>query len=151
MAYIPADARWYLAEMIEDMAIEGEDQHIVHVNLVLVRADSPTAAYTEAMALGTAGEVAYENTDGQRVTVTFRGLRDLNVIHDALEHGAELIFEEHIGLTAAHIDALIRPKARLGIFRPRRVPRGLKYGANVIVDEMPDDGSAADRSAAATQ
>ncbi len=38
------------------------------------------------------GAAAY----GRSVTITYRGLRDLNVIYDELEHGAELIFTRHI-------------------------------------------------------
>ncbi len=150
MAYIPADAQWYLAEIVEDIMITGEEGHVVHVNLVLVRADSPDNAYEAAMALGKEGEAAYKNTDGHWVTVTFRGLRDLHVIHDALDHGAELLYEQQLGLTEAQIDALIRPKEQLGIFRPRRAPQGPKFAAKAIVDELPHEVSEVDGSEAAT-
>lgn len=121
MAYIPEDAKWYLAEIIEEFTIEDDLDTIVHINLVLVRADSPEEAYTNALDLGKEGEMIYQNTDNKQVTVTFRGLRDLNVIHDELEHGAELIYEERLGLSKEEVNRLVRDKEDLGIFTPYNV------------------------------
>jgi hypothetical protein len=41
MAYIPKDAKWYIAELVMEFQIEGESRNVVHVNIVLIRADSP--------------------------------------------------------------------------------------------------------------
>ena len=81
MAYIPESAKWYLAEIVEEIIVEGDARNVVHTNLVLVRADSPEEAYEKAVQLGTAVEMSYENLAGKRVTFRFRGLHDLNVIH----------------------------------------------------------------------
>lgn len=89
MGYIPADATWYLAEIVEQIAVEGYPRFTVHTNTVLIRADSPEDAYTRAVELGTSHQMAYENPDGKQVTFTFRGLRELVVIHEKLEDGAE--------------------------------------------------------------
>jgi hypothetical protein len=67
-------------------------RNVVHTNMILVRADSPEEAYQKAVQLGTARQQSYENPAGKRVECRFRGLRDLNGIHDELEHGAELGF-----------------------------------------------------------
>jgi hypothetical protein len=90
MGYIPKDTKWYLADIVQEITVEGDPRNVVHTNLVLIRADSPEEAYEKAMELGTAGDQSWENADGKRVTFRFRGLRELNVIHDELEHGAEL-------------------------------------------------------------
>jgi len=45
MSHIPPDAKWYLAEIVEEFRIESEPDNIVHTNMVLVRADSPEEAY----------------------------------------------------------------------------------------------------------
>ncbi|MBX3062276.1 MAG: DUF4288 domain-containing protein [Anaerolineae bacterium] len=118
MGYIPSDAKWYLAEIVQEMLIEGESDTVVDVNFNLVRADSPDEAYQKAVELGRNGESTYENTDGKEVRVVFRGLRDLNVIHDELEHGAELIYERKVGLTQAQVQTLSTPKEQLGVFQP---------------------------------
>src|SRR5580692_3729936 len=98
MGYIPEDAKSYLAEIVEQITVDGDPCNVVHTNLVLVRADSPEEAYHKATESGIAGETSYENSDGKRVSINFRGLHDLNVIHDELEHGAEIIFSEDLGM-----------------------------------------------------
>jgi hypothetical protein len=49
-------------------------------------------AYAKANESGTAAQIPYENPGGKIVTITYRGLRHLNVNHDELEHGAELAY-----------------------------------------------------------
>jgi hypothetical protein len=95
MGYIPPDAKWYLAEIVQQITVEGDPNNVVHNNMVLVRADSPEDAYARAVELGAARELSYENPEGKGVTIRFKGLHDLNVIHDELEHGAELIYSEY--------------------------------------------------------
>lgn len=119
MPYIPPNAKWYLADMVEEITIEDEPNNMVHINLVLVRADFPEEAYEKALELGKESEISYLNTDGKWVRIIFRGLRGLNVIHDELEHGAELLYEEKIGLSDLDVRNLIRPKEALNVFAPR--------------------------------
>ena len=42
MGYIPPDAKWYLAEIVQQISVEGDPRRVVHTNLVLVRGDCPT-------------------------------------------------------------------------------------------------------------
>jgi hypothetical protein len=98
-AFIPKDAKWYIAEIIQDFRFEDGSESLVHINFVLVRADSPEEAYSNALALGKDGEISYKNTDGVGVNVAFRGLHDLNIIHDELEHGAEILYERRLSGT----------------------------------------------------
>lgn len=81
-----------MAEIVEEITVVDDPRNVVHRNLRLVRADSPEEAYQKAIDLGTASDRSYENINGQRVTTRFRGLCYLNVIHDGLEHGAELSY-----------------------------------------------------------
>src|SRR5580658_3078921 len=119
MAYIPRDAKWYLVEIVEEIRIESEPENIVHTNTILVRADSPEEAYQSALALGKEGEMTYTNPDGKNVQVYFRGLRDLNVIHGELEHGAELIYEKRTGMSESDLARWVSAKDDLGAFVPR--------------------------------
>ena len=120
MAYIPADAKWYLAEIVMHITVEGDPRNVVHTNLVLVRADSPEEAYEKATELGVAGETQYESPAGRQVNIRFRGLHDLNVIHDEWEHGAEIIFSEVLGLDEAAIRKWVTSKEELGILSRAR-------------------------------
>jgi Domain of unknown function (DUF4288) len=119
MAYIPPDAKWYLAEIVEELRIESEPENIVHTNLVLVRADSPEEAYQLALDLGREAEMTYTNPYGKSVRVYFRGLRDLNVIHGELEHGTELIYDRQTGMSETDLANWVSAKENLGVFTPR--------------------------------
>lgn len=119
MGYIPPGAKWYLAEIVEEFAISGERDNIVHTNTVLVRADSPEEAYDRAVQLGRDGEDMYTNPDGKQIRVSYRGLRDLNVIHGDLEHGTELIYGKRVGMSEAELAQWVSSKDELGVFKPR--------------------------------
>src|SRR5437879_2889197 len=148
MGYIPKSAKWYLAEIVQQITVDGDPRNVVHTNLVLVRADSPQEAYQKAVELGTAGEQSYENIDGKRVTFRFRGLHDLNVIFGELEHGAELSYSEDIDMDEAALCEWLTPKNELGIFQPIIPSTGPDYRSRDIVEKIyerfpnlrPDDG-----------
>ena len=120
MGYVPLNAKWYLAEIVQVILVEGDPRNVVHTNVVLVRADSPEQAYGKAVELGIAAESSYENPEGNRVTCTYRGLRDLNVIHDDLEHGTELIYSEQTDMDERAIQQWVSPKEELGVFAPAK-------------------------------
>ena len=122
MGYIPPDAKWYVAEIVEEFTFEGESENAVHTNLVLVRADSPDEAYEKAIDLGKENECSYQNPEGVAVRVRFRGLRDLNVIHGDLAHGTELIYGEQKGMSERDLAKWVTPKEQLGAFAPIRNP-----------------------------
>ncbi len=136
MGFIPKDAKWYVADIVEEIRVEGDRRNVVHRNLVLVRADAPDEAYEKAVALGKKGNTRYKNAEGKMVTIRFRGLRDLNVIHDELEHGAEIIFDRDIAVSEKKIKSWILPKRRLGVFAPIRPHGGPDYGSAEIIQEV---------------
>jgi hypothetical protein len=118
MGFIPKDARWYLADIILEHIVEGDPRNLVHVNTHLVEAESPEQAHEKALALGRGSEHEYTNTIGRRVRVVFRGLRELNIIHESLEDGAELAYSETVGVPEEQLRGWITPKERLGVFAP---------------------------------
>jgi hypothetical protein len=127
MGFIPKDARWYLADLVLEHRIDGQGQNVVHVNTHLVEAGSPDEAYEKALALGRGGEHEYENVDGRQVRVVFRGLRELNVIHEPLEDGAEIIYTEDVGVPEEQLREWVRPRERLGVFAPIEAKHGPDY------------------------
>ena len=86
------------------------------------------------MELGAAGEQSYENPEGQTVKFHFRGLHDLNVIHDKLEHGAELIYWENLNWDEAAIRDWVTSKENLGIFQPIMPSKGPNYLSREIME-----------------
>ncbi|MDY6900023.1 MAG: DUF4288 domain-containing protein [Cyanobacteriota bacterium] len=138
MAYIPEDTEWYLAEIVMECKIEGEPRNVVHVNIILVRADSPQEAFEKAEQLGKEDKNSYLNSKNQQATWFYRGLRNLYVIHDDLEHGAELIFEEEIGIPEDKIQDMLKDKSELSVFRERQPRDSSKpdYANQEILEEV---------------
>ncbi|HEV2379882.1 MAG TPA: DUF4288 domain-containing protein [Terriglobia bacterium] len=138
MGYIPEDAHWYLADLVEEVTVEGDPRNVVHTNMILIRADSPEEAYEKSMELGKSSEISYPNSAGRQVTIKFRGLHQLNVIHDQLEHGAELTYDEDIGMSEDEISRWLSPKEELGVFAPRlwSPSSGPDYAAGEIMTEL---------------
>jgi hypothetical protein len=137
MAYVPKDAHWFLATMIEELQIEGAKRNVVHINYVVIEADSPEDAYKGAIKMGKQANQSYVNTHGKRVTVRFRGLSNLDVIYDPFEHGCEIMFREKLGVSESAIQKLIATKKELEVFRPiRRRPGRPDYASKEIMDEF---------------
>ncbi len=137
MAYVPDDAQWFLAQIIEEIRVEGSKRNIIHINHVLVEASCPEVAYMRALEIGEQSETEYENPFGKNVTIKFRGLRNLDVIHFPLEHGSEIMFVEKLGMSEAGVKKLVRSKDQLEAFRPIRKRRGRpSYASRSVLDEM---------------
>ena len=113
MAYIPVDAEWYLADLIVEIWVEDDPRMTVHINTVLIHASSPNDAYEKALALGKEQIGApYLNPEGKRVESQFIGLKDLTVIHDKLQHGAELFFVERTDMQPEEVLAMAQSRRR---------------------------------------
>ena len=136
MAYVPDDAHWFLATMIEEIRVEGAKRNVVHINYVIVEADSPEDAYQRALKMGNQANQSYINERGKKVTVRFRGLRNLDVIYDPLEHGCEIMFREKLGVSESAIRKLLVSKKQLELFRPiRKRPGRPDYASKKIMEE----------------
>jgi hypothetical protein len=137
MAYVPKDAEWFLADLIEEIRVAGSKRNIVHINHVIIRAHSPESAYARAIALGKRGAISYLNPQGKRVTMRFRGLGNLDVIHDPLGDECEIMFKEKIGVSEHGIKKMVRRKRDLEVFQPIRTRHGRPdFSSKEIVDEV---------------
>ena len=141
MGYIPPDAKWYLAYIVIEIKIESEPRNVVQTNIILIRADSPEEAYKKALEFGNREEHLYVNSAGKQVHAKFRGLRDLNVIHEDLEDGAELTYEEEINVSEDKIQSRIALKDELSVFAPIKLLSGKpNYISEDIVEAMEKEG-----------
>ena len=124
MAYVPVDSEWFLAQLVQEIRVAGSKRNIVHINYVVIHAGSPRSAYVRAISIGKRSANSYLNEMGKRVTIRFRGLRELDVIHDPLEDGCEIMYREKLGVTRQGIRKLVRPRRKLEVFLPIRVRPG---------------------------
>lgn len=136
MTFIVEDTDWYLAWIVQEIRVEGDPRNVAHTSTRLIRARSPEEAYEKAIKLGEEEQAAYENPEGKQVTIIFRGLTDLNVIHEDLEDGAELTYQEEVGIPEEEIVQLLTEKNNLTVFREDDVAEGPNYISKEIAEEL---------------
>ena len=145
MGSLSDEARWFLADLVLEHRIEGESLNVVHVNTHLVAAGSPEEAYEKSSALGRDAEQEYVNTDGRQVQVVFRGLKELDVIHEPLEDGSEIMYSEAVGVPEDRLRDWVKPRDSLGVFSPvaakKSVPNYLPLEFEPLVREHGQGGS----------
>jgi hypothetical protein len=126
-AYIPADATWYVATLVVHITVGRNPTSVLHRNTVLVKAHAPEEAYRLAVVLGRKNNRRWRNSAGELVRIRFLGLEELNVVHDELEHGAELFYNERLLRPRQRPESWVRPKRVLAVFTPRTPSKGPDY------------------------
>jgi hypothetical protein len=121
--WVPIDIEWFLAEPVQEFTFSNGDHPLVWVNTILVEAHSLDEGYEKAIELGSQYNDTYQNSDGVEVTTRFRGLRNLFLIHDKLEHGAEVLYEEFDSISEEEIAGMLKTKEKLAVFREAEVDR----------------------------
>lgn len=135
MAYIPQDAAWYITELVIEILVEEDPRNIVHRNLILIHAHSPDEAFSRANEIGQQHQREYQNPGGRLVRLRFRGISRLNVIHEPIEDGAEIIYTEQVGVSETEIQRMIPARDCLSVFRPIESSAGPDYSSNEICEE----------------
>ena len=105
---------WFLADLIQELRVGDAKESTVWINTHLIKATSPEEAFEKATNLGKLCESSWTNTDGEKVVSRFRGLRDLLLIYEKLEDGAEIMWEEQEEISEEEIQEMIKPRALLG-------------------------------------
>ena len=137
MGHIPAGTEWYLADLLMEITVHGAKSNVIHRNLTLIRADSPEEAYQKAEKTGKESETSYKNPKGRLVEVRFRGIAKLDAVYEPLEDGAELAFEETIGVSEQEIQRMIPAREKLDVFvqpMPGR-ERDPDYRSQAVMDQ----------------
>ncbi|HEU4414142.1 MAG TPA: DUF4288 domain-containing protein [Candidatus Angelobacter sp.] len=83
-------ARWYVAELTEEVTLEGDPEHLVHKKTRVIFADSPEDAYDKALSMITEHEVTYLNEDNKTVRTRFWGLRELTLSNEDMDRAGIL-------------------------------------------------------------
>lgn len=129
-------ANWYIAELVMEIRVSDDPRNVVHQNLTLIQANSADEAYKKAIQFGRAGETSYDNPSGKCVTIKFRGVSDLDEIHEELEDGAEIDFHYKVDVSEAEVKALVVPRDKLRVFSPPKRADGPDYASGEIVSEV---------------
>jgi Domain of unknown function (DUF4288) len=129
------NSAWYLAELVVRIVVDGDNRIVAQKNLTLIKANSAAEAYVRATIVGEEHTMSYMNPQGRQVHIQFMGLSRLNVAYDRLEHGAELLYDEYVGISDQHIQELIVPKHLLSVFRKAEPSPGPDYSSSDILNE----------------
>jgi hypothetical protein len=127
---------WYLGELVMEITVTGAIKNAVHKNLTLIRAAGAKAAYKKAISFGKKSETSYKNPQGQNVKIRFRGISKLEEMYDTFDDGAEMRFDEYVGVKPSEIRRWIPPKAQLQVFlKPKPfIEQEPDYRAHYVVD-----------------
>jgi hypothetical protein len=90
MSNSPAPARWYVAELTEEVTLEGDPQNFVHKKTRIIFADSPQDAYEKALAMITEHEVGYLTEHRKAIRTRFWGLRELALSNEDMDRAGIL-------------------------------------------------------------
>jgi Domain of unknown function (DUF4288) len=97
MSNSPATARWYIAELTEEVTLESDPQNIVHKKTRIIFADSPQDAYEKALAMITEHETGYLNEHHKAIRTRFWGLRELSLSNEDMDR-AGILPESRFGV-----------------------------------------------------
>jgi hypothetical protein len=86
----PEMARWYIAELTEEVTLEGDPQNVVHKKTRVIFADSPQDAYEKALTMITEHEIGYLNEHHKAIRTRFWGLRELNLSNEDMDRAGML-------------------------------------------------------------
>jgi hypothetical protein len=113
-----SNSQWYVAEVVTHTVIEDDPDAFTTIDTVLLAAKTEDDAYKKAMEYGQSCAREALNTDGKRVNIDFRGLRNLFLVGDALVDGALLFYEELTRLTDSDIAKIVKAKLEMAAFQP---------------------------------
>ena len=137
MAYIPDRADWFHAEVVVEHRVEDDPRNVVHINLILIKAATADEAYEKAMTMGAEAESEYLNPAGKQVQTVFVGIASLGAVHDSLEDGVEIRYEELVDVSTQELSSMVKQKHELGAFRTiTPSPDRPDYSSGEIVDEL---------------
>jgi hypothetical protein len=113
--------KWYLAHEILYIEVNealNQESFWVWENLVLIQADNPEEALDKAMINGQNSEGPVE-IHGIKGYLTFKGLKNLILIYDELEDGAELEWMEY-EVNKEKLEQMVRTKQDMHAFNLKK-------------------------------
>ena len=82
MADSPEVARWYIAELVEELILDGNVLNVIHRKTRVIFADSEEDAYEKALSLSQEHEVTYLNQTHKGAQTRYWGLNELNLLQE---------------------------------------------------------------------
>lgn len=90
MADSPETARWYIAELVEELILDGNIRNVIHRKTRVIFADCQEDAYEKALSLSQEHEPTYLNQTLKGAQTRYWGLNELNLLQDESEIPSQL-------------------------------------------------------------
>lgn len=85
MADSPETARWYIAELVEELILDGNIRNVIHRKTRVIFADCQEDAYEKALSLSQEHEPTYLNQTLDGAQTRYWGLTELNLLQPEAE------------------------------------------------------------------
>jgi len=109
-----AASRWYIAELTEEVTLEGDPSNVVHKKTRVIFADSPQDAYEKALTMITEHEVGYINEHHKAIRTRFLGLRELNLSNEDMDR-AGMLPESRMGTARRRNSTGLSPEQQFAL------------------------------------
>jgi hypothetical protein len=106
--------RWYIAELTEEVTLEGDPQNLVHKKTRVIFADSPQDAYEKALSMITEHEISYINEHRKAIRTRFWGLRELNLSNEDMDR-AGMLPQERMGTARRRNSTGLTPEQQFAL------------------------------------
>lgn len=106
--------RWYIAELTEEVTLEGDPQNLVHKKTRVIFADSPQDAYEKALSMITEHEISYINQHHKAIRTRFWGLRELNLSNEDMDK-AGMLPENRAGIARRKNSTGLTPEQQFAL------------------------------------
>ncbi len=90
MTNSPEPSRWYVAELTEEVTLEGDPGNVVHKKTRVIFADTAEDAYEKALSMISEHELGYLNEHNRAVRTRFWGLRELDLSNEDMDRAGIL-------------------------------------------------------------
>jgi hypothetical protein len=106
--------RWYIAELTEEVTLEGDPQNLVHKKTRVIFADSPQDAYEKALSMITEHEINYINQHHKAIRTRFWGLRELNLSNEDMDR-AGMLPQDRLGTARRRNSTGLSPEQQFAL------------------------------------
>jgi len=114
MTNSPEANRWYVAELTEEVTLEGDPLHVVHKKTRVIFADSAEDAYEKALSMITEHEMSYLNEDKKEIRTRFWGLRELDLSNEDMDR-VGILPQERRGNARRHNSTGLSPEQQFAL------------------------------------
>ena len=114
MADSPETARWYIAELVEELILDGNIRNVIHRKTRVIFADCQEDAYEKALAMITEHEIGYINEHHKAIRTRFWGLRELSLSNEDMDR-AGMLPESRMGTARRRNSTGLSPEQQFAL------------------------------------